>query len=281
MATNPPLPPLPGSLRPDQQTAEAPALPTTPAGPLHLLVTAGPTREPIDQVRDWGNIFTGQTGLDLALAFLDLGDVTLLTSNQQHAEAFDGYRGKGGMLGVETFRSHADLHGLLQERIADRVDVVAMTAAVADYTPAGVYRIARKLTPADLSRGTVLGEHQEAWVVEDVSAGKVKSTHEEIAVRGTRTLKLVDQFRAAWGYQGLLIKFKLEVGLSDEALVAVASASRIASGAQLMVANTLALARPAVGEGGAFLIDESGAVKVVRSQLAPRIVQWVRFHLAR
>ena len=37
--------------------------PLTPPTPRHLLVTAGPTREKIDQVRDWGNIFTGQTGL--------------------------------------------------------------------------------------------------------------------------------------------------------------------------------------------------------------------------
>ena len=47
----------------------------------HCLVTAGPTREKIDEVRDWGNIFTGATGLEVALALLDLGDVTLLTSN--------------------------------------------------------------------------------------------------------------------------------------------------------------------------------------------------------
>ena len=30
---------------------------------LHFLVTAGSTREKIDQVRDWGNIFTGKTGV--------------------------------------------------------------------------------------------------------------------------------------------------------------------------------------------------------------------------
>ena len=28
----------------------------------HFLVTAGPTREKIDAVREWGNIFSGNTG---------------------------------------------------------------------------------------------------------------------------------------------------------------------------------------------------------------------------
>ena len=33
-----------------------------PARPPRFLVTAGNTRERIDRVRDWGNVFTGNTG---------------------------------------------------------------------------------------------------------------------------------------------------------------------------------------------------------------------------
>src|SRR5579884_881414 len=152
----------------------------------HILVTAGPTREKIDKVRDWGNIFTGKTGLDLALAFLDLGAVTLLTSNLAHAEEYDGYYGKAGMLGVETFSTHTELQALLEERLTsgDRVDVAAMSAAVADYKPAGSYRIVERTAGA---------EGKEQWVVENVSAPKVKSTHERIAVVGEPTKKLIDQ----------------------------------------------------------------------------------------
>jgi phosphopantothenoylcysteine synthetase/decarboxylase len=240
--------------------------------PLHLLVTAGPTREKIDEVREWGNIFTGKTGLDLAMAFLDLGSVTLLTSNEAHARDFDGFSGKAGMLGTEVFRSHGDLLALLRERVLSGagtggVDVVAMTAAVADYQPEGVFRIVSKREG---------GSGRELWEVENVTAGKVKSTHEEIAVRGRRTLKLIDQFRGAWHYDGLLIKFKLEVGLSDEELIRVAGASRLASGADLMVANTLAMARGAGESGGAFLIDDAGTARVERSGLAGAIAGWVR-----
>jgi phosphopantothenate---cysteine ligase (CTP) len=249
---------------------------STVRAPLHVLVTAGPTREKIDAVRDWGNIFTGRTGLDLALAFLELGSVTLLTSNLEHARAYDGYAAGRGMIGVETFRTHEELRRLLAERMTggDRVDVVAMTAAVADYAPAGAYRLVARSAPA--APGAA-----ETWVVEPAGMapgqGKVKSTFDEIAFLGRRTAKLIDMFRREWNFRGLLIKFKLEVGLSDEELLRVAGASRAASGADLMVANTLAMAQPAAGgAGGAFLLDESGAQRVERKELAAAIVAWVR-----
>lgn len=228
----------------------------------HFLVTAGPTREKIDEVRDWGNIFTGQTGLDVALALLDLGDVTLLTSNQRHVDEFNGFYGKGGMLGAEIFRTHADLFDLLQERMTsgDRVDAVAMSAAVADYKPVGSYRVIAREKSAN---------GREQWVVEDVAAPKVKSTHGQIAVLGSATLKLIDQFRTTWGYRGFLIKFKLEVGISEEELIRIASKSREASGADLMVANTLAMVKGA--HAGAYLIDGAGASRVPRTELAARL----------
>jgi phosphopantothenoylcysteine synthetase/decarboxylase len=248
---------------------------STEIAPVHVLVTAGPTREKIDAVRDWGNIFSGQTGLDLALAFLELGHVTLLTSNMEHARQYDGYAAGRGMIGVETFRTHEELEELLAERMTggDRVDVVAMTAAVADYAPAGTYRI--------VSRGATAADGRETWLVEPTGTkpgeGKVKSTFDEIAIVGRRTAKLVDMFRGEWSYRGLLIKFKLEVGLSDDELLKVAGASRTASGADLMVANTLAMARPAGGvEGGAFLIDDGGARRVRRNELASSVVAWVK-----
>jgi phosphopantothenoylcysteine synthetase/decarboxylase len=244
--------------------------------PLHVLVTAGPTREMIDAVRDWGNIFTGRTGLDLALAFLELGDVTLLTSNLEHARQYDGYAAGRGMIGVETFRTHEDLRRLLAERMTggDRVDVAVMTAAVADYAPAGAYRVVARSAAA-------AGSATETWVVEPASAapgeGKVKSTFDEIAVLGRRTAKLIDMFRGEWHFRGLLIKFKLEVGLSDGELWRAAEASRRASGADLMVANTLAMARPAEGgAGGAFLLDDGGVTRVGRRELAAAVAGWVR-----
>src|SRR5207248_1500189 len=151
-----------------------------------------------------------------------------------------------------------------------RVDVVAMTAAVADYRPEAVYRVMKRTTGND---------QRETWEVEDISAAKIKSAHDEIAVLGKRTEKLIDLFRSTWDFRGILIKFKLEVGLGDEELLRIAGKSRKASGADLMVANTLAMARPAAGEGSAFLIEDGATERVLRGHLAGRIASWLRNRL--
>lgn len=58
-------------------------------------------------------------------------------------------------------------------------------------------------------------------------------------MRLKRAPKLVDAFRSQWGFAGVLVKFKLEVGVDQARLIEIAEPSRIQSGADLMVANTL------------------------------------------
>jgi phosphopantothenoylcysteine synthetase/decarboxylase len=96
----------------------------------------------------------------------------------------------------------------------------------------------------------------------DRAAGKVKSDEPELWLRLVRAPKLVDKIRSEWGFRGILVKFKLEVGVSDEALQTIAEKSRRASQADWMVANTL--------EGAAewaFLGDEKGYSKFPRPEL--------------
>jgi phosphopantothenoylcysteine synthetase/decarboxylase len=76
-------------------------------------------------------------------------------------------------------------------------------------------------------------------MLERDAATKMKSTEPEMWVRMVRAPKLVDRIRTQWGFTGLLVKFKLEVGVSDAELVDVAEMSRNQSGADVMVANTL------------------------------------------
>lgn len=92
-----------------------------------LLVTAGPTHEPIDAVRYIANRSSGRLGVCLAEAGRDAGwDVTLLL----------GPAPVPPPAGVRTsrFGSTADLAALLDEHFP-RCDVLIMAAAVADYRP--------------------------------------------------------------------------------------------------------------------------------------------------
>src|SRR5436189_200518 len=67
----------------------------------------------------------------------------------------------------------------------------------------------------------------------DRSAGKVKSDQPELWLRLVKAPKLVDRVRADWGFRGVLVKFKLEVGVGEDELLRIAERSRVHSGADL------------------------------------------------
>ncbi len=228
---------------------------------MRFLVTAGGTREKIDQVRDMGNRFTGNTGLAIAKALSAAGQVDLLSGNAQHVAEL----AHSPDIRATLFHSHGELRGALAALMArESYDAVFMTAAVADYRPARVYAVlSRQPYTAD-------GAH-ERWMVQDVQAGKVKSNHGAIAILAEPTEKLIDLFRTAWRYQGLLVKFKLEVGVGEEELIRIGQASRLSSGADYLVANTLEMTQGP--NAGAFLLSNAGHEWVPREQLPGRLLK--------
>jgi phosphopantothenoylcysteine synthetase/decarboxylase len=205
---------------------------------MHVLVTAGNTLAPIDQVRSITNVFTGKTGAAIALCAHERGHrVTLLTS---HPEALTELRAEtppaDKRWSLRRYRTFEDLHARLVELAGSAgPDVIVHCAAVSDYLSAGIYAPGEG-TSFDEATGRWQGE---APALVDRRAGKVKSDEPELWLRMKRAPKLIDLFRSEWGFHGVLVKFKLEVGLTDEALLKVAEASRQYSSADLMVANTL------------------------------------------
>ncbi len=234
---------------------------------MRFLVTAGNTRQPIDRVRDWGNIFTGNTGYAIARALTELGTVDLLSSNRTHLSEIEA--SANHRLSGRGFGTHAELKALLDLAMAQRgYHAIFMTAAVADYTPDGAYTI--------LDRECLNDGVTEKWTVRNVQAGKVKSSYGRIAIAGKRTEKLVDLFRKYWKFNGMLVKFKLEVGLDMDELLKIGEDSRLASGADYLVANTLEMVNGT--KPGAYLLRTGGHEWVDRDRLPARLVQLVREH---
>jgi phosphopantothenoylcysteine synthetase/decarboxylase len=234
---------------------------------MRVLITAGNTRERIDDVRDWGNVFTGNTGYAIAMAVAPLAEVDLLTSNAAHLAEVAAARPAPHRVAGSPFKTHEELRGALAALTArHKYDAIFMTAAVADYRPARTFAVVERRPDAG-------APGLETWVVRDVQAGKVKSSYPNIAVLGERTEKLVDLFRAAWGHKGLLVKFKLEVGLSRDALIRIGQASRKASGADYLVANTLDMVSG--DAAGAYLLSDAGEEWVPRADLARRMAALV------
>lgn len=96
--------------------------------PGHILITAGPTQEPIDAVRYIGNRSSGRLGVSLADAAAEAGwRVTLALGATDRRPRHESVE-------VERFRTTADLGDLLAAR-QPACDVLVMAAAVADYRP--------------------------------------------------------------------------------------------------------------------------------------------------
>ena len=94
---------------------------------MHILITAGPTREPIDPVRFLSNRSSGKMGYQLASAFTREGHTVLLVSGPTALDVPD----RVDFLPVETA---AEMHAAVARHLG-RMDIAVMVAAVADYTP--------------------------------------------------------------------------------------------------------------------------------------------------
>lgn len=95
-----------------------------------VVVTAGPTVEPIDPVRFLANRSTGAMGYALAGAAARLGaEVTLITG----PVALVPPRGLAGVVAVESGR---DMAAAVEAALGAGADWLIMCAAVADFTPA-------------------------------------------------------------------------------------------------------------------------------------------------
>lgn len=112
----------------DRVAGEPAGMATTPLAGVRVLITAGPTREPLDPVRYLGNRSSGRMGYALAEALARLGARVVLVSGPSALAVAPGIE----RVMVETA---LQMHAAVMARIAD-CDLFVATAAVADYRPA-------------------------------------------------------------------------------------------------------------------------------------------------
>ena len=170
-------------------------------GPLagrQVVVTAGPTREPLDPVRFLSNRSSGRQGFALAQAALDRGAVVTLIAGPTHLPTPVG----AGRVDVTTAQEMHD--GVISA--VERADVLLMAAAVADYRPAAA------------------------------APQKIKKRGEGLNLRVVRTpdiLSAVAARRAGTGFPRVVVGFAAE----SEDLVKNARAKLATKNLDLIVAN--------------------------------------------
>lgn len=95
---------------------------------MNCIVTAGPTYEPLDEVRRLTNFSTGRLGTELANFLTARGHrVTLLIGEQAT------WPGERQAAQIEVFTTTADLRARLQAMASAAVDTVLHAAAVSDF----------------------------------------------------------------------------------------------------------------------------------------------------
>lgn len=136
-----------------------------------ILITAGGTREPIDDVRFITNASTGRTGEALARYFSQIGfDVTLDLAESAQVQTSDSYH-------VEKFDSTSSLHKILEQQLTkNQFDYVFHAAAVSDYSV-------------------------------DKAVGKINSD-QDLTLKFKKNSKIVNEIKK-WSPHSKLVSFKL------------------------------------------------------------------------
>ena len=140
-----------GRLLEPQQLLQQLRLVMGKGGPLagrHVVVSAGPTQEPLDPVRYLTNRSTGKQGLALAQAALDWGATVSLITGPIHEPIPAG----ANQIKVRTAAEMAEVV-LAATRSAD---ILLMAAAVADFRPATVADQKIKKTAMETDEPTII-----------------------------------------------------------------------------------------------------------------------------
>ncbi len=167
---------------------------------MNCVVTAGPTFEPLDEVRRLTNISTGRLGIELANFLAGRGhEVTLLLGQQAT------WRGERLAGQAKWFGTTKDLQGQLAALAGRPIDAVFHAAAVSDFAFGKVWERSAK------------GELTE------LSARKLSTRLEQLLVELIPTPKVIRQLREWWP-RACLVGWKYEV--EGDAARAVAQAEQ-------------------------------------------------------
>ena len=154
---------------------------------MRCIVTAGPTYEPLDQVRRLTNLSTGRLGTELAGFLTARGHETMLLIGQQAS-----YRAERQAAKVETFTTTANLRDRLQALASQPVDAVFHAAAVSDFAFGKIWRRAPQ------------GELTE------IQAGKIPAREGTLLAELLPTPKIIAELRP-WFPRARLVGWKYEV----------------------------------------------------------------------
>lgn len=162
--------------------------------PLTVLITAGPTREPIDPVRFLSNYSTGILGHALVTEARRRGHTVVFVTGPTPADLFRKSKLRGPR-GVKTIAIETALQmQAVLEREFPAVDAVIMAAAVADFRPARA--AAQKIKRSGAAGGLKLWRLELVENPDLVAGLAIRRTHQVIVGFALETSRALANARA-------------------------------------------------------------------------------------
>jgi phosphopantothenate---cysteine ligase (CTP) len=192
---------------------------------MNCIVTAGPTFEPLDDVRRLTNFSTGRLGTELANFLAARGHkVTLLIGESAT------YAGERKAQSVKKFSTTADLRAKLKSFSGKKVDAIFHAAAVSDF-----------------AFGRIFSPDKSGKLVELKGAKKISTCSGKLLAELLPTPKIISELRG-WYPKTKIVGWKFEADGKRVDAIAAAKRQLADCATDLCVTNG-----PAYGEGFGLL----------------------------
>ena len=193
---------------------------------MKVLITLGPTQEPIDPVRYITNPSSGKMGLAIVKEAVDRGhDITVVLGPVQISMP--------GEVKVYRVRTAQEMTNRVLNELKENYDIFICTAAIADYTP----------VKAD---------------------SKIKSGKKELVLRLKPTRKLTRAAKEKFP-DLFVVGFKAEHDAGGDELVRIAREKLTRENLDLIIANDVSRNRFGSDDNEVFIVDRDDAQHVQRN----------------
>lgn len=225
-----------------------------------ILITGGPTNEPIDEVMKITNMSTGGTSVALAETFASHGyEVVAILNNMVKLEPRNNLR----VVHVET--TDDMLRAIENEARADDVDAIIHAAAVGDYKADYTFLLEDMADEIYEALPKVKSAEDILKIMEDPkckidNSSKISSYQKNLTVKLGLTPKIIGNLRF-WFPNALLVGCKLLENVEKGELFDVASALCNKNHMDYILANDLADLRR--GELARYLVNKDGFTQMV------------------
>ncbi len=188
---------------------------------MNCIVTAGPTYEPLDDVRRLTNFSTGRLGTELANFLAARGHKVILLIGTMAT-----YGGERRTQRVESFTTTADLREKLKAVSAKKVDAIFHAAAVSDF-----------------AFGRIFTPNESGKLAEIKAVNKITTRQGKLLVELVATPKIIADLRG-WFPRTRIVGWKFQADGARADAISAAQQQIAECSTDLCIANG-----PAYGEG--------------------------------